>query len=102
MTRLVVSADAATDIHDVLDYLEKEAGASVAKEYGLKFRICIELLVAFPRLGPRRPALGADARIRVVPPYVLIYDFMGADDTVTLLRVVHGKRNITRRMIRSG
>jgi plasmid stabilization system protein ParE len=36
----------------------------------------------------------------IVPPYVLIYAFKAANDTLTLLRVVHGKRNITRRLIR--
>jgi hypothetical protein len=33
-------------------------------------------------------------------PYLLIYDFVAADDTATLLRVLHGKRNITEHLIK--
>jgi toxin ParE1/3/4 len=102
MTRLVVTADAEADINEILDYLKGEAGALVAEEYGRKFHLCIERLVEFPGIGPRRPSLGADARIGIVPPYVLIYDYADAEDTLTLLRIVHGKRDITRQMIRPG
>jgi plasmid stabilization system protein ParE len=100
MTRLVVTADAEADINDVLDYLRKEAGARVAISYGRKFATIIERLVESPGIGAPRPTLGPDVRIGIVPPYVLIYAFTAADDTLTLLRVVHGKRNITRRLIR--
>lgn len=99
MTRLVVTADAEADLNDILDYLSSEASPLVAERYGHQFRLCLERLVEFPGLGPPRPALGVDTRIGVVPPYVLIYDHAGTDDTLTLLRIVHGKRNITRRLI---
>lgn len=72
----------------------------MAEEYGRKFRGSIARLVEFPGIGSRRPALGPDTRIGIVPPYILIYDYTAADDTLTLLRIVHSKRNITRRLIR--
>jgi toxin ParE1/3/4 len=99
MTRLVVTTDAEADISDVLNYLHGEAGATVANAYGRKFATTIGRLIEFPGIGAPRPALGKDARISVVWPYVLVYDFTPDDDTLTLLRVVHGKRNITRRLI---
>jgi plasmid stabilization system protein ParE len=102
MTRLVVTADAEADLNEILDYLKREATALVAEEYGRKFRLCIERLVEFPGIGSPRPAFGANARIGIVPPYILVYDYVGADDTLTLLRIVHGKRNITRRLVRRG
>ena len=34
MTRLVVTADAEADTHEILSYLEREAGSSIAVEYG--------------------------------------------------------------------
>lgn len=40
--------------------------------------------------------LGADMRCVIVPPYLLIYDYTLADDTIILLRVLHGRRRITR------
>lgn len=99
MTRLVVTLDAEADINGILDYLRREAGARVAEDYGHRFRRTIERLVEFPRLGPRRPALGADTRVGIVRPYILIYDYTKKDDVLALLRVVHGRRNITRRLV---
>jgi plasmid stabilization system protein ParE len=32
----------------------------------------------------------------IVYPYVLIYDYGNDDDTVTLLRVLHGRRDVGR------
>ena len=46
-----------------------------------------------------RPALGKDIRIGIVLPYIVIYRRREADDTVTVLRVVHGHRNITTKLI---
>lgn len=100
MTRLVVTADAEADINDILDYLHKEAGTRIATSYGRKLAAIIERLVESPGIGAPRPALGPDVRIGIVPPYVLIYAFTAANDILTLLRVVHGERNITRRLIR--
>jgi len=100
MTRLVVSADAEADLDEILDYLEREAGARVAENYGRKFRLCLERHVEFPGIGPRRPALGADTRIGIVRPYILIYDYSDTIDTLTLLRIIHGKRNITRQLVK--
>ena len=48
--------------------------------------------------GPPRSALGPKTRIAIVFPYLVIYDY--EDDVVTVLRVLHGKRNITRNLIR--
>jgi mRNA-degrading endonuclease RelE of RelBE toxin-antitoxin system len=36
----------------------------------------------------------------VISPYVLIYDFDSSSDTATVLRIVHGRRNITVDLIR--
>jgi toxin ParE1/3/4 len=99
MTWLVVTADAATDVNEILDYLKREASPRVAEEYGQKFRRTQERPVEFTGLGSRRPELGGDTRIGIVQPYILIYDYTKRDDTLTLLRVVHGKRNITSRLI---
>jgi plasmid stabilization system protein ParE len=95
MAKLVVSEDADADLEEVLAYLEREAGPRVAERYGRKIGECMALLAEFPGIGTRRPALGADTRIGIVRPYILIYDYAAATDTLTLLRIVHGKRDIT-------
>lgn len=96
MTRLVVTADAETDTFAVLDHLEAKAGAQVAERYARRFRAAIERLIEMPQSGAPRPALGSDTRCLIVPPYLLIYDYALGDDIVVLLRVLHGRRRITR------
>jgi plasmid stabilization system protein ParE len=50
----------------------------------------ISRLTEFPDLGPPRPRLGRGVRIRIVAPSVAIYEHK--NDTVTVLRVLHGRR----------
>ena len=99
MTRLIVSREAETDLDKVLDYLEQEAGARTALSYAQRFRKSIEFIAEYPGGGAPRPALGPNARISIVYPDVLIYDYDEEIDTGTLLRIVHGRRNITKRLV---
>lgn len=98
MTRVIVASTAEGDIGEILAYLDREAGRRTAAAYAERFVQAIERMADFPGHGTPRPALGADARVALVYPYLLIYDF-AADDTATLLRVLHGKRDITERLI---
>ena len=100
MTRLVATAEADADASDILAYLDRQAGAGVAADYGRRFRLTLERLVDMPESGAPRPALGRHARIAIVSPYLLIYDYVPDDDTVTLLRILHGRRNITHALLR--
>jgi toxin ParE1/3/4 len=100
MTRLVVAAEAESDIEAILDYLRREAGRATAIAYAERFTDAIERTRAFPRHGAPRAALGPDARIAIVYPYLLVYDFPAHGDTATLLRVLHGKRDITEQLIK--
>lgn len=83
MTHLVVTADAETDVKEILDYLEREASLRVAADFGSRFRSAIERFVDLPEIGPLRPALGRNVRISIVFPYVLIYEHGREGDTVT-------------------
>lgn len=53
-----------------------------------------------PETGSPRPSLGINARIAVVFPYVMIYDYHRDEDTLTLLRILHGRRNISQDLLR--
>ena len=100
MTRLVVTADAAVDTDDILAFLEREAGPRVAERYAGLYRATIERLLRWPESGAPRPRLGEAVRIAVVSPYVMIYEYNRDDDTLVLLRMLHGRRNITDRLLR--
>jgi len=92
MTRIIVSADARQDRNDILRYLEREAGAPIAEKYALRFRDTIKRLQDYPEIGSLQPALGAIARVAIIAPYLLIYDYASSSDKVTVLRILHGKR----------
>jgi plasmid stabilization system protein ParE len=100
MTLLVVAAEATSDTTTIIDYLERNAGAAVASEYGQRFVQTTERIVDMPLSGSPRPALGDRVRIGVVAPYVLVYEYDAVRDEVTLLRVLHGRRNVSRLLTR--
>ena len=101
MARIVVTSLADADTAEILYHLGREAGAPVADRYEADFEALYKLLANFPNSGAPRPILGKDMRIGVVFPYLVLYEFAEIDDVVTIMRVVHGRRKITRRLLRS-
>ena len=49
----------------------------------------------FPRVARPRPGLGLEIRSAAVKPYVVLHRYDRAADTVFILRVLHGRRQIT-------
>ena len=49
-------------------------------------------LMQFPELGPLRPEIEGRARMLVESPYLILYRVR--DDSVQIVRVVHGARHI--------
>jgi toxin ParE1/3/4 len=100
MARLIVSLEARADIDSILSYLRLKAGTAVADKYVDGFDAVTERLIEFPGIGSPRSDLGADARVTMIKPYLLIYDHYRDQDLVIVLRVVHGRRKITMELIR--
>ena len=100
MARLIVSRETQADLDELLDYLDREAGRPVALRYGERFRSAFRHLMDFPATEARRPRLDADMRIWVVAPYVTFYRFTDADDTVRVVRILHGRRHVTQRLFK--
>jgi toxin ParE1/3/4 len=99
MTRLVIAPRFRSDTNAILNYLEGVAGPRVAARYSSRFEQAIVRLTRFPESGAPRPALGVNTRVAIVQPYLLIYDFTPDDNTLALLRILHGRRNITRGLL---
>jgi plasmid stabilization system protein ParE len=78
--------------------LYDRAGYGIAARYADEFKAAYRRIAHVPACGPPRLALGGNARIAIVLPYVVIYDHEG--NTATVLRVLHGRRRITRDLIR--
>ena len=90
MAKLIVSPQAALDAAAIIELLSDKAGVDVAAKYLREIDALLERISVFPRSGMRRPSLGRDIRFGVVEPY----------DTVTVARIVDGRRNITRQLVR--
>ena len=98
MTRVVVTRQARHDVRQILSELHHRAGMRIAERYADSFKSIFASIREFPGIGPPRPKLGRDTRIRLLHPYIVIYDY--AEDTATILRVLHGRRKITGDLVR--
>jgi toxin ParE1/3/4 len=99
MARVVIAASADTDVEGILTYLAAEAGWRTAAKYLTLLERLYDRLASHPAIGAPRPALGQDIRIGIGSPYIIRHT--AADDTVTVLRIVHGRRHITGRLLSS-
>jgi toxin ParE1/3/4 len=97
MAHVVVSARAHSDFSQVLRYLAANAGLRLAERYAAAFDALYDRLGDFPDSSPARPALGPRVRVALVAPFMVVYDHHNG--TVTVLRILHGKRNITRDLL---
>jgi toxin ParE1/3/4 len=99
VARVVITASADVDTAAIIDDLTAKAGANVAARYNADFDAFYRRLERFPESGSPRPALGSLVRIGVVSPYTIIHEYIDADDVVTIMRIVHVRREITRRIL---
>lgn len=99
MARIFITSSADTDTAAIIRDLSEKAGKFVAARYAAEFDQFFATLARFPQSGSPRPVLGKDVRIGVVFPYIIIHEYAGIDDIVHVLRIIHGRSNITRRLL---
>lgn len=100
MIRVVISPAADRDLEEIwLTIAADNLGAAtrVVQAIGEK----IGHLADHPRLGPRRPDIRSAARLLIEGPYLILYEtHPDVDDrpveTIEIVRVVDGRRNLTR------
>ena len=102
MARVLIASGADADTDVILAGRAREAGGRTAVRYDRLFDRPYERLADHPAIGAPRPALGQNIRIGVVSPYIAIYRHTEDDDTLTVLRIVHGRRRITGRLLSEG
>jgi toxin ParE1/3/4 len=99
MAHVIISSPADADTDYILADLASKAGRRVAAKYDALFENLYDRLADSPDIGPPRPSLGANVRIGIVAPYIVIYEHAPAADLVTVLRIVHGRRRITGKLL---
>ncbi len=100
MARVVITEPADADSAEIISDLTTKAGELVADRYEADFDALYLRLAKFPESGPLRPKLGRFIRIGLVSPYVVVYRHVPDDDLVAVIRIIHGRRRITRRTLK--
>ena len=101
MARILIAASADADYAAIIADLAAKAGWQTATRYDSLFERLYDRLAAHPDSGAPRPTLGRNIRIGIVAPYIIIYRNDHDQDTVTILRIVHGRRRISGQMLGS-
>ncbi len=88
---------ALADSKQLISNLAEVAGFVTAERYTQRIVEVLDLLGTFPEAGAPRPEFGPGVRAKVIAPYVMFYVF--DDSRVDILRILHGKRRITRDLV---
>jgi len=99
MTRLVISSRAHRDMDELTIYLAEHAGWSTAAKYVDLLDALYEAIKVHPLSGAPRPRVGRSIRIGIVSPYIAVYRYDESADLVTVARVLHGHRRLTKRLV---
>ena len=99
MARVIVSLLAQADTTNIITFLAGQAGYGVAVGYAASFETLYERFASHPDSGTPRPAIGQHIRIGIVSRYIVIHEYDKVSDTVTIFRIVHGRRRITGKML---
>jgi toxin ParE1/3/4 len=102
MGRAILSAQARLDLVAIIEHLTEVASPRVARGIESSFKEAIDGLSISPGLGSPRQHLGAETRITSVHAYLIFYDGGPDSATVHVLRILHGRRNITPDLIARG
>ena len=80
---------------EIWAYMAMEASEETATRFVGSIETTIGRLRQAPRIGAPRPVLGPDLRALFHPPYAIYYLVHGEAETiVTVVRVLHGARDI--------
>jgi toxin ParE1/3/4 len=100
MPRVIVTELADADTAAIVDGLARAAGLRVAIRYSARLEAVYNLLERAPESYQARPRLGPEIRVAVIFPYLVIYRYRKADDTVSIVRILDGRRDVTQRLVR--
>jgi len=95
MASIVFTAAADADAAVIFGDLDAKAATSTVVKYRASLSALYRSLQDFPDGGAPRPRIGADIRIGVVSPHIVIYRHSPAYDALTVPRIVHGRRRAT-------
>jgi plasmid stabilization system protein ParE len=102
VTNVRLSAEARADYSSIMDYLESAGGSNVAERYEAAFISAFDQIAAFPGCGAPRRKLGPNVRLLVINPYAIYYQGQPKDNAVLVMRILRGRRRVTRQLLGEG
>ncbi len=91
--RIAYAEAARTDLVEIGGYLRETAGDAIAERFIEQIIAVVNSLETSPRRHRERPEFSAGLHTTGVQKYLIFYRV--TQDTVTIVRVLHGARNIT-------
>lgn len=102
MTEVTVAPQARSDLVRIVDHLGEVASPATAIRWNARLWATIDGIAHFAGTGAPRQRLGRNIRIKVVKPYIVIYEHELGSGVAHVLRVLHGRRRITPKLLRGG
>jgi toxin ParE1/3/4 len=96
---LIVSERANDDLLAIMDTIAQNAGERRVEKYLTRVDKLYDLICERPAICAPYPRLGANVRVGIVHPYLVVYRYILGENSVGVLRILHGRRNITRRAL---
>lgn len=99
--QLVITEPAEHDLGDIVDYIASDNPDAAANVYK-KIVVAANRLIDFPAMG--RSGWLPGTRELVIPnlPYIVVYQVDATRDTVTILAVFHGARDLVHALAERG
>mgnify|MGYP002783550227 CR=1 FL=1 len=94
MTRLAFTSPAESDVVEIVAYLDERSDTAADIVLAEIEATCL-LIQQHPSIGRRRPDLGDAVLSLPSGTYVVFYEHDDAARTVTILRVLHQRRDVT-------
>lgn len=92
MRRIVRGDTAERDLEEIFSYLDDHSPPA-ADRFIAKLDSVTLLLASQPHIGRTREDLVSEMRSMVVDKYIVFYT--STDEEVSIVRIIHGSRNIT-------
>ena len=95
MARIDIGPSAKADLARIVADMRGQGRDRAADELEAELGVVLHRLAAFPETGSPRPGLGLGVRSEAVRPYVVLHEYDRTTDTVSVLRVLHGRRRLS-------
>jgi toxin ParE1/3/4 len=90
--KLVIRAEAATDLEEIQDWIEKDSPAAAVRMIR-RIRAKIDLLLMPGMAEIWRPGRDEGTRELIEPPYIIVYEVIRAHEEIVILAIFHGAQD---------